>query len=163
MLAIRLATIEDAAAIARQTADVQRLHHDALPDMFKMPAADLFPPQKLAALIHDPNSVVAVAEMDGTVIGHIYGALVKRAESEFHEASAALYIHQIGIDADVRRQGVGTALMEFIQDKARALGLTAMQVDHWAFNTRAASFFAACGFSPVKVTMRRSLIDDVAA
>jgi diamine N-acetyltransferase len=160
MIVIRLATIDDAEAIARQTADVQRQHHDALPDIFKPPSLELFSPQKLARLIEDPNAIVAVAEMEGGLVGHIYGAVVKRAENEFHQPGASLYIYQIGVDADARRRGVGTALMRFILDQAPALGATAMHVDHWTFNTRARTFFEACGFAPMKLTMRRTVSAD---
>jgi ribosomal protein S18 acetylase RimI-like enzyme len=157
MIAVRLATLGDAEVIGRQTSSVQRLHNEALPFIFKPPSADLFPPQKLAALIQDPNCIVAVAETGGKVVGHIYGAVVNRAESEFHRADSYLYIYQIGVDADARCQGAGTALITFVRDRARALGLTAMQVDHWAFNARASDFFQACGFSPMKVMMRQAL------
>jgi GNAT superfamily N-acetyltransferase len=57
---------------------------------------------------------------------------------------------------------VGTALIAFTRDRAQALGVTAMHVDHWAFNARARSFFEACGFSPTKVMMRQALKDNVA-
>jgi ribosomal protein S18 acetylase RimI-like enzyme len=117
MIAVRIATIDDADAIARQTSSVQQLHTDALPDIFKPPSADLFPPQKLAALIADPNCVVAVAEIDGKIVGHIYGAVTKRAENPFNQPGAHMYIHQIGVDDDVRRQGVGAALVSFMQDR----------------------------------------------
>jgi len=101
--------------------------------------------------------------MDGRIVGHIYGAVVDRAENEFNPADAHLYIYQIGVDDDARRQGAGTALVAFIRDGARELGLTSIQVDHWAFNVRARGFFEACGFTPMKVTMRRELKDDVAS
>jgi ribosomal protein S18 acetylase RimI-like enzyme len=159
MIAVRLVTLDDAEVIGRQTSSVQQLHNKALPFIFKPPSADLFPPQKLAALIQDPNCIVAVAEIDGKVVGHIYGAVVNRAENEFNRADSYLYIYQIGVDDDARRQGVGTALITFIRDCARALGLTTVQVDHWAFNGRAKAFFEACGFSPMKVTMRQALQD----
>jgi diamine N-acetyltransferase len=159
MIAVRLVTLDDAEVIRRQTSSVQQLHNKALPVIFKPPSVDLFPPQKLATLIQDPNCIVAVAEIDGKVVGHIYGAVVNRAENEFNRADSYLYIYQIGVDDDARRQGVGTALITFIRDCARALGLTAVQVDHWAFNGRAKAFFEACGFSPMKVTMRQSLQD----
>jgi len=60
----------------------------------------------------------------------------------------------------VRRRGVGTALIGYMKDQARALGLTSMQIDHWAFNARARTFFEACGFSPMKIIMRQTLKDD---
>ena len=159
MIAVRLATLDDAEVIRRQTSSVQQLHNEALPFIFKPPSADLFPPRKLAALIQDPNCIVAVAEIGGKVVGHIYSAVVNRAENEFNRADSYLYIYQIGVDDDARRQGAGTALIIFIRDRARALGLTTLQVDHWAFNGRARDFFEACGFSPVKVMMRQALQD----
>ncbi len=157
MIVVRLATLDDADVIALQTSSIQQLHNQVLPFIFKPPSADLFPPQKLAALIADPNCIVAVAEIGGKVVGHIYGAVVNRAENEFNRAHSYLYIYQIGVNDDARRQGVGTALITFTWDRARALGLTALQVDHWAFNARARDFFEACGFSPMKVTMRQAL------
>lgn len=157
---VRLATLDDAKVIKRQTASVQQLHNEALPYIFKPPSADLFPPPKLAALIEDPNCIVAVAEIGGKVVGHIYGAVVNRVENEFSPGEFYLYIYQIGVDDDARRRGAGTALVTFIQDRARTLGLTALQVDHWAFNTRARDFFMACGFSPIRVMMRQALQDD---
>jgi diamine N-acetyltransferase len=160
MIAVRLATLDDAELIERQTASVQQLHNEALPSIFKPPSADLFPPRRLAALIQDPNCIVAVAEIGGKVVGHIYGEVVNRAENEFSPSEFYLYIYQIGVDDDARRQGAGTALITFIQDRARALGLSALQLDHWAFNARARDFFMACGFSPMRVMMRQALQDD---
>src|SRR5215467_3399443 len=157
MIDVRLATLDDAEVIGRQTSSVQQLHDEALPFIFKPPSADLFPLPKLAALIHNPNCIVAVAEIDGKAVGHIYGAVVNRAENEFHRADSYLYIYQIGIDDDARRRGAGTALITFMRDLARALGLTALQLDHWAFNASARDFFEACGFLPMKITMRQAL------
>ena len=157
MITVRLATLDDAEVIERQTSSVQQLHNKALPSIFKPPSADLFPSQKLAALIEDPNCIVAVAEIGGKVVGHIYSAVVTHAESEFNRAESYLYIYQIGVNDDARRQGTGTALITFILDLARASSLTAVQADHWAFNARARDFFEACGFSPMRVTMRQEL------
>jgi ribosomal protein S18 acetylase RimI-like enzyme len=159
MVDVRLATLDDAEVIGRQTSSVQQLHDEALPFIFKPPSADLFPPSKLAALIQNPNCILAVAEIGGRVVGHIYGAVVNRAENEFSRAESYLYIYQIDVDDDARRQGAGTALITFMRDRARALGLTALQIDHWAFNARARDFFEACGFSPMKIMMRQSLHD----
>jgi diamine N-acetyltransferase len=159
MIAVRLATLDDAEVIERHTSSVQQMHNEAMPSIFKPPSADLFPPQKLAALIRDPNSIVAVAEIDGTIVGHIYGAVVNRTENEFNRGDSYLYIYQIGVDDDARRQGAGTELITFTRDWAQALGLKALQVDHWAFNARARDFFEACGFSPMKIMMRQVLRD----
>ena len=159
MIAVRLATMDDAEIIARQTSTVQQLHAGALPEIFKPPSDGLFPPKKLSALLQDPDALVAVAEMDGKVAGHIYAAVVNRAEDAFNRPGSYIYIHQIGVDEMCRRHGVGTALVAFVLNRARARGIAAVHVDHWAFNARAAGFFAACGFSPMKIVMRQTLED----
>jgi ribosomal protein S18 acetylase RimI-like enzyme len=105
MITVRLATMDDAEDIARETSSVQQLHNDALPLIFKPPSADLFPPRKLAAFIQDSNCIVAVAEMHGKIVGHIYGAIVNRVENEFNHPHAYIYIHQIGVDEEARRKG----------------------------------------------------------
>jgi hypothetical protein len=103
MIAVRLATLDDAEVIRRQTSSLQQLHNEALPSIFKSPSADLFPPRKLAALIDDPKHIVAVAEIGSKVVGHIYGAVVDRAENEFNWSDSYLYIYQISVDDDARR------------------------------------------------------------
>jgi GNAT superfamily N-acetyltransferase len=160
MIAVRLATLADAGAIERQTSSIEQLHNKALPMIFKPPSANLFPPETLAARIRDPFSIVAVAEIGGKVVGHIYGEVVTRPENAFQQADSYLYIHQIGVDADTRRQGAGTALIAFAREWARSFGVAAVELDHWAFNAGAREFFEACGFWPVKVTMRQPIQDD---
>jgi GNAT superfamily N-acetyltransferase len=146
MIAVRLATLDDAEVIGRQASSIQQLHNDALPMIFQPSSADSFPPDKLAALVEDPSSIVAVAESGGKVVGHIYGEVVTRAEDEFRRADSCLYIYQIGVDDDARRQGAGAALIAFVRDWARTMDLAALIVDHLAFNARARAFYEACGF-----------------
>jgi len=157
MVTVRVAVIEDADAIASLTAEVQQIHNDALPDIFKTSSDRLFSREKLATLLRDTNSTVAVAESDGEVIGHVYGVIVQRAENDFKVADKYMYIQQIGVRKDFRRQGVGRALVAFIEERAVASAVTGLQLDYWAFNTRAQSFFESCGFSPSMIVMRRTL------
>jgi hypothetical protein len=90
MIAVRLATLDDAEVIERHTASLQQMHNEALPSIFKPPSAELFSAQKLAALVHDPNCIVAVAEMGGRIVGHIYSAVVNRSENAFNGKSGHL-------------------------------------------------------------------------
>ena len=82
MVTVRVAVVEDADAIASLTAEVQQLHNEALPDIFKTPSERLFSREKLATLLHDTNSMVAVAESNGDVIGHVYGVIMQRTEND---------------------------------------------------------------------------------
>jgi diamine N-acetyltransferase len=157
MTTVRVANIEDADAIECLTVEVQQLHREALPDIFKFPSDRLFSREKLATLLQDANSTVAVAESNGEIVGHVCGVTMHRPENDFKKAEKYMYIQQIGVRNDVRRQGVGRALIAFIERKALASAVTGLQLDYWAFNTRAQSFFESCGFSASQVMMRRRL------
>jgi diamine N-acetyltransferase len=157
MITVRVAIIEDADAIECLTAEVQQLHREALPDIFKSPSDKLFSREKLATLLQDANSTVAVAESNGEIVGYVYGVIMHRPENDFKKAEKYVYIQQIGVRKDARRQGVGRALIAFIERKALASAVTGLQLDYWAFNTRARSFFESCGFSASQVMMRRRL------
>ena len=154
VVAIRSARIDDAKAIADLTADVQQLHSEALPDIFKPPSDRLFPLEKLVTLLQDPNSTVAVAEINGDVVGYVHCTISHRAENEFRKPETYAYVQAIGVRKDARRQGVGRALITFMENWAASSGLAGLQVNYWAFNTRAQQFFESCGFSPLQVTMR---------
>jgi len=157
MITVRPAIVEDADAIDCLTVEVQQLHCEALPDTFKLPSDRLFSREKLATLLQDANSTVAVAESKGEVIGYVYGVTMHRPENDFKKAEKYMYIQQIGVRTDARRQGVGRALIAFIERRALASAVTALQLDYWEFNTRAQSFFESCGFSASQVMMRRTL------
>lgn len=157
MISIRLAKFEDADAIAQLTAEVQQLHNSALPALFRPPHDGLFPAQKLASLLKDPNSFVAVAQIEGEIVGHIYSELIHRTDNAFRHSESTIYVHQIGVRTSERGHGIGTALMNFIEERAAALGASAIGLDYWAFNTDARGFFEARGFVPSQVKMRKEV------
>lgn len=157
MISVRLAKLGDDDAIARLTASIQQLHSRALPDLFRPPHEELFPLEKLSALLKDSNNIVAVAEVEDEIIGHVYGEAIRRAQSEFRHAETTIYIHQIGVREDSRSLGIGTALLGFIDERATAIGASAIGLDHWIFNTSAREFFEKRGFVPSQVKMRKAL------
>src|SRR5882724_13530390 len=133
MTTVRVANIEDADAIECLTVEVQQLHREALPDIFKSPSDKLFSREKLATLLQDVNSAVAVAESKGEIIGYVYGVILHRPENDFKKAEKYMYIQQIGVRKDARRQGVGRALIAFTESRALASAVTGLQLDYWAF------------------------------
>ena len=157
MISVRLAKPGDGNAIACLTARIQQLHNSALPDLFRPPHEGLFPSEKLSALLKDSESIVAVAETDGEIAGHVYGEVMRRTLSAFRHAETTIYVHQIGVREDLRGRGIGTALLGFIEERARVIGASSIGLDYWAFNARARSFFEARGFSPSQVKMRKVL------
>lgn len=157
MVSVRLAKLDDAESIAQLTAEVQQLHIKAHPQLFRPAHEVLFSKNKLAALLKDSNNIVGVAQAEGEIVGHVYAEVIHRAKNAFRHAESTIYVHQIGVREESRRRGIGSALMNFIEEQAAALGVNAIGLDHWAFNTSARDFFEARGFTPSQVKMRKEL------
>jgi GNAT superfamily N-acetyltransferase len=85
--------------------------------------------------------------------GHTVGALV--TERHFPTATE---IHLLAVERDRHRQGIGRALLDAAEERARDQGVTIMSVktlgpshpDEGYRRTRL--FYAACGYQPVEET-----------
>lgn len=145
---VRPARSEDADLVSALNQDVQALHAAALPALFKPPGPETFPPSAVHALLNAPRNIVMIAELDGAGVGYVYGEFVERPETSWRFAQRLLYVHQIGVNVDLRGQGIGTALMEAMEAAARQCGAKMLALDVWSFNEAAQEFFARRAFAP---------------
>ena len=145
---VRRAISSDADVIAALNAEVQDLHASALPWWFKPAGPQTFPPEQAAALLAMPSSIVFLAKRDAMAVGYAYAEVVSQPETAWRHAQAIVYVHQIGVRAEQRRQGIGTALLAAIRAEAERLGITTVALDVWTFNESARAFFRRQGFAP---------------
>jgi GNAT superfamily N-acetyltransferase len=157
MIQIPLATIADAAAILELTREIQQLHRDALPVAFKPPSDQLFPPEKVRQILKDPDSILAVADVEGGVVGHVYAVIRRRIEDAFKPSEDSVYVQQIAVNQGARRRGFGKQLLSFVTEHARTRGISILHVDCFAFNGTAQNFFGECGFVPLRMTFEKRL------
>jgi hypothetical protein len=75
---IRRATARDAGIVARLNREVQQLHADALPRLFKPPSEGIFAPVAFAELVADPDTVVFIGEAGGEPVGYLYAQVARR-------------------------------------------------------------------------------------
>jgi ribosomal protein S18 acetylase RimI-like enzyme len=91
------------------------------------------------------GAVVLVARLDDRVVGT--GTLVLRPE--------AGEIVRMAVAADVRRRGIGRALVDALLDAARARALTQVVLETTAEWTDAVGFYEGCGFACTHVEIGR--------
>jgi aminoglycoside 3-N-acetyltransferase I len=65
------------------------------------------------------NSFIAIAALSDT---RIVGGLAAYVLPKFEQARSEIYIYDLAVDADFRRQGIATALIEELKRIARARG-----------------------------------------
>lgn len=155
-VAIRRAYLdEDLDVLVELNLGVHALHVEAEPDVFRDPS-----PDEVGAWFQDvlasEDWVALLAEGNGTPLGYAIYEIVDRPEGVFTKARRSVYVHQIGVVASARRQGVGRQLLERVQTDAGELGVNQVGLDTWSFNESAIAFFRRNGLEPYRLQLRRS-------
>jgi len=154
MIAIRPATAFDREALGRFGGALMRQHHDADPRRFiRVEHPEAGYGRFLVSQLSDPDSLVMVAELDGTVTGYVYAALESMNWMDLRGPSGI--VHDIYVDERARRQGAGRALMEAAIGWIRSKGVSQVVLKTMSGNERAQRLFTAAGFRPTMIEMTR--------
>ena len=143
---IRTAMPNDSLLLSALCRDVQRLHAEHHPQLFKMPQSDDFAVTFFDEMLAAPEVTIYIAEEDSRPLGYLLCRLFDRPENVFTYANRFLFIDQISVRPEAQRRGIGTALMKQAEIHARELGLTKLQLDSWDFNLEAHACFEKFGF-----------------
>ena len=154
---IRQADPADSFLLSSLCRDVQVLHVEQHPDIFKIPPGDDFAVSFFDEILADPTSRIFIAEEKGRAIGYIFCKLFERTESAFTYANRFLLIEQISVRPDAQRHGTGAALMNRVEELAREIGVSKIQLDSWDFNLNAHTFFERLGFKKFDFRFWRKL------
>jgi GNAT superfamily N-acetyltransferase len=146
MLQIRPATSDDLPAILPMVAQTCAFHQHLAPAKYPF----LPEPEKrygwwLGRQVSDPRSVFLVAELDGRVVGFLIAAV--EAEIPIYRLKEFGFVHDLWVEEDARRHGVGKALMLEMVKRFRTMGVEQIRLDVVAGNEPAERLFAACGFA----------------
>jgi diamine N-acetyltransferase len=144
---IRVARVEDMAALVELHREVHELHLASRPDQFK-PTRDEEIEAKFRKQLDASDTKVWVAERDGQLVGHAVAIHYQRAEGPNCPARQWWDVDQIGVASAHRRSGIGRALLQTVVDAASATGIQQIELNSWAFNRDAHAAFESFGFAP---------------
>ncbi|KAA2244047.1 GNAT family N-acetyltransferase [Salinarimonas soli] len=150
---VRPATAADAPRLGQLGASLVALHHEFDPSRFIAPGrgTERGYGRFLAEELRRPGVVVLVAERAGMVAGYAYAAV--EGQDWMSLRGPAGVIHDIVVDPEHRRQGVGAALLAATIDALSAQGAPRFVLSTAARNESARRFFAAAGFRPTMIEM----------
>jgi GNAT superfamily N-acetyltransferase len=143
---IRPAVSTDSLLLSSLSMDVQSLHAEQHPDIFKLPQSEDFAVSFFDEMLADLATTIFIAEKDGEALGYTLCKLIERQETPFTFARRHLLVDQISVRPEAQGQGVGAALIKQAETLAKELNVSRVQLDSWGFNTEAHAFFEKRGF-----------------
>jgi ribosomal protein S18 acetylase RimI-like enzyme len=153
-LTVRKMTEADLTAAGKMGADLIRLHH-AWDDkrFFTVDNPDSGYRWFLGTQLKNPETVLLVADIDGTVAGYLYGSIEERDWQLLLDAHGA--VNDVFVDERFRKQGTGAALMKAGIEALEKLGAKRIVLSSATPNTQAQKLFESLGFRRTMVEMTR--------
>ena len=156
MHSVRRAEKRDIPAILDLLVQVDMVHHNGRPDLFKGPATK-YSAEELEAILADGETPVFVCT-DGQdrVLGHGF-CIMEHTGSHVLEEHTTLYIDDICVDEGARGRHVGKALFDHIRSFAMEKGCHNITLNVWTCNPGARAFYEKLGLVPYKTGMEMLL------
>ena len=153
---VRRAETGDIPAILELLVQVDMVHHNGRPDLFKGPAAKYNAAELEQILADEGTPVFVCVNEEGRVLGHGF-CILQHSGGELMVEHTTLYIDDICVDEAARGQGVGRMLFERIREYARELGAYNLTLNVWSCNPDARAFYEKLGLVPYKTGMEMIL------
>ncbi len=154
---IRRAIPRDAARVNELLYQVAALHAEGRPDIFKH-ATKKYSDEELTRIMACDTTPIFVATDDsGYVWGYAFCIFRYQEGSMLLEDKKTLYIDDICVDERARGMHIGKRLYEHVASFARERGFDNLTLNVWAFNTGAYRFYEACGMTPQRIIMEKTL------
>ena len=135
---------------------VQRLHAEKRPDIFKL-GAKKYTAEQLQAIIRCDDTPIFVYEEEGVVMGYAFCIYQVTEETEQVYRRKVLYIDDLCVDEPYRRKHIGKKLFDFVVDTAEKNDCCSVTLNVWSVNPAAAEFYRQMGMQPLKTYMETRL------
>ncbi len=157
MLAVRRAEKRDIDTILELLLQVDMVHHNGRPDIFKGPATKYNKEQLEEIIADDKTPVFVCVNDDEKILGHAFCIHKQELNNNVLTDIKTLYIDDICVDERFRGQHVGQTLYEAVVEYAKKEGFYNITLNVWNCNPGAMKFYEAMGLVPQKVGMEQIL------
>lgn len=153
---IRKAEKRDIAGIHKLLYQVNLIHHNGRPDIFKY-GTNKYTDSELEALLEDKGRPVLVAVEGEAVVGYAFCILQQNKNDNILTDIKTLYLDDLCVDETQRGQRIGKQLYAAVQNLAKEEGCYHVTLNVWCLNPGAMKFYEACGMKPLKIVMEEIL------
>ncbi len=153
---VRRAEIKDIPGILDLLVQVDMVHHNGRPDLFKGPATK-YNEWELKQILSDPGTPVFVCVEGDKVIGHAFCIHKQETDDNILTDIKTLYIDDICVDENARGKHIGKTLYEYVLSYAKENDYYNITLNVWTCNPGAMKFYESLGFLPQKIGMEMIL------
>ena len=144
METVRRAETRDIPRLILLLKQVNRLHFEARPDLFR--SGTKYDPAALEEILKDPRKPVFVwCDETDAVQGYAFCQVKEAKDHPLFCDHKELYIDDICVDETMRRKGIGRSLYERCCSFAREENCAILTLNVWEFNEGAAAFYEKMG------------------
>ena len=156
-LKVRKAEKSDIPKLLDLLVQVDMVHHNGRPDIFKGPATK-YNAKELEDIISDDSTPVFVCADDGgEVLGHAFCVHKQIKNDSVMTDIKTLYIDDICVDENARGRQVGKTLYDYVINYAKSCGCYNITLNVWSCNPSALKFYEKMGLVPQKIGMEKIL------
>jgi ribosomal protein S18 acetylase RimI-like enzyme len=154
---IRPATAEDYQGVCTVLGEVDALHWDALPHVFRDPGIPARSKAYITSAIEAADACLWVAEHEGQIVGVLHVQIRQSREIPLLVPRRYAEIETLAVSQTHRRRGIGRALVEAADRWAQDAGIDQVELGVWEFNEGARAFYEALGYRTASRKMWRRL------
>lgn len=155
---IRRAKEQDIPGIDKLLEQVSMVHHIGRPDLFRGNRSRKYTDEQLKAMLPNEERPIFVAVDEAQkVLGYAFCIMQQHIGDNVLTDIKTLYVDDLCVDEEIRRQHVGKSLYEYVLQYAREQGCYNVTLNAWSCNPPAVRFYEQCGMKPQKIGMETIL------
>lgn len=146
---IRNSKLEEYEAIESMMKQVQQMHIDWRPDIYKH-SETVLPFEIYEQAVKDKTFFVA--EYEGNVAGILF-IVYRHIENPIQVTRNIIYVDSMGVDEKYRGKGIGHAFFDFLKELKNEKGFDGIELQVNAKNEAAYKVYSDYGFTNKSITM----------
>lgn len=156
-LKVRKAAEKDIPKILELLTQVDMVHHNGRPDIFKGPATKYSGEELKSIIKNEKTPVFVCVDKDDIPLGHAFCIHKQIVGDSVLTDIRTLYIDDICVDSRARGKHVGKTLYDHVIVYAKEQGFYNVTLNVWTCNPTALRFYEAMGLTPQKIGMEKIL------
>ena len=156
-IAVRKATVDEYNIFCDLIDDVDSLHRQNLPHIFKKTDGPIRELDYYLELISNEKVGLFVAETEESIVGFVHAIVKDTPDIPIFVSRRFAVVDNIFVKPGFQNHGIGRLLMDKMQEWSIAKGATSIELNVYEFNSSAISFYENCGYKTLSRKMNKKM------